>query len=141
MIWPNSLFDNSLEGLWWVLHVKPRAEKALARKCLGRQVSYFLPQCRHQRRGAGRVKDAFLPLFPGYFFLFGGEPDRLMTLETNLVVKVLSVPDQQELFDDLKRINKVIESELAILPEERLRPGMPVAIISRATFHGLDGIW
>jgi len=94
------------------MHVKPRTEKSLARNCFSRRVSFFLPQFRHQRRGQKRAKDSFLPLFPGYFFLFGTECDRLMALETNLVVNVLSVPDQCELFQDLKRINRVIESNL-----------------------------
>jgi transcription antitermination factor NusG len=121
-----------------VLHVKPRSEKALARKCFQRQASFFLPQCLHQRRSHGRGKEAYLPLFPGYLFLFGTARDRLTALETNLVVNVLSVPNQRELFEDLKRINRVIESGLPMLPEERLQPGMPVAIIE-GPLAGLTG--
>jgi transcription antitermination factor NusG len=142
MIWPESLFDEGRDipfgGQWWVLHVKPRSEKALARKCLKRQISYFLPQWQRQRRGQGRVKDSYLPLFPGYLFLFGAERDRLTALETNLVVNVLAVPNEQELFSDLQRIHRVIESGLSVLPAERLQPGMPVAIID-GPLAGLHG--
>jgi transcriptional antiterminator RfaH len=134
MIWPENLLDEDHEGNWWVLHVKPRSEKALARRCFNRQTSFFLPQ----RRGRGRVKDAYLPLFPGYLFLFGAERDRIMALETNLVVNVLNVPNQSELFDDLKGIHRLIESGLRLLPEERLRPGMSVAIIT-GPLAGLHG--
>src|SRR5262249_19327062 len=132
------LFDDHREGRWWVMHVKPRTEKSLARSCFSRQVSFFLPQYRLQRRSQKRGKDSYLPLFPGYFFLFGMECDRVMALETNLVVNVLAVPDQRELFQDLKRINRVIENNLAIQPEERLQPGMPVAIIE-GPLAGLSG--
>jgi len=142
MVWPESLLDSRIDGhfgeQWWVLHVKPRAEKSLARKCFARQTRYFLPQYRHQHGGQGRTKDSYLPLFPGYLFLYGTERERLMALETNLVVNVLSVPNQSELFDDLKRINQVIESGLPILPEERLQPGMPVAIVD-GPLAGLQG--
>ena len=135
MIWPETLLDADHEGQWWVLHVKPRSEKALARKCFSRQTGFFLPQ----RRGRGRVKDAYLPLFPGYLFLFGAERDRLMALETNMVVNVLTVPNQRELFEDLKGIHRVIESGLRMHPEERLQPGMHVAIIT-GPLAGLQGI-
>jgi transcription antitermination factor NusG len=142
MIWPESLLDSRTDyhfgEQWWVLHVKPRSEKALARNCFKRQARYFLPQCRRQRGGHGRAKDSYLPLFPGYLFLFGTERERLMALETNLVANVLSVPNQRELFEDLQRINRVIETGLNILPEERLQPGMPVAIID-GPLAGLQG--
>jgi transcription antitermination factor NusG len=142
MIWPESLLDPGREmpsgGQWWVLHVKPRAEKSLARKCLRRRASYFLPQWQRERHGQGRVKDSYLPLFPGYLFLFGGERDRLTALETNLVVNVLSVPNQQELIDDLQHIYRVIESGLPMHPQQRLQPGMPVAIID-GPLAGLRG--
>jgi len=138
MVWPESLFDDPQDGQWWVLHVKPRAEKALARKCFKRQARFFLPQSRRPRRDPGRVKDAYHPLFPGYLFLFGAESDRVTALETNLVVNVLKVPDQKELFEDLKRINRVIENGLTVLPMERLTPGSPVSIMD-GPLAGLQG--
>jgi transcription antitermination factor NusG len=126
---PESLFDQQGDGQWWVLHVKPRAEKALARRCHARSAGFFLPVFRRVRRTRGRVKDSYLPLFPGYLFLFGKERDRLIALETNLVVNVLPVPDQQELYDDLKRINAVMRSGLPMRPGQKLEPGTSVAII------------
>ncbi len=142
MVCPESLFDRESgvadEGRWWVLHVKPRSEKALARRCFDRQAGFFLPQYQRKRRGHGRVIESYLPLFPGYLFLFGAEHDRLMALETNLVVNVLRVPDQKVLFEDLHRIHKVIESGLPVLPEERLQPGMPVTIVD-GPLVGLQG--
>jgi transcriptional antiterminator RfaH len=138
MLWPDSLFDGPSEGHWWVLHVKPRAEKALARQCYSRQSGFFLPQYRRQRRDPGRVKDAYLPLFPGYLFLFGQERDRIAALETNLVVKVLTVVDQAELYDDLKWIHRVAQNGLQLQPAERLQPGTPVTIMD-GPLAGLHG--
>ena len=138
MVWPERLFEGDAHGLWWVLHVKPRSEKALARRCAGKQASFFLPQYRQLRKSQGRVRDSYLPLFPGYLFLFGDERDRLTALETNLVVNVLSVANQRELFEDLKRINRVIESGLPMLPGERLRPGAAV-MITDGPLAGMHG--
>jgi hypothetical protein len=142
MIWPESLLDAHTDehrgGQWWVLHVKPRSEKALARKCLRRQVSFYLPQYCNPHRGPGRGKGSYLPLFTGYLFFFGGESDRLMALETNLIVKALAVPNQREFAEDLRRIHHVLESGLPVFPEQRLQPGTVVAIVE-GPLAGLEG--
>jgi len=138
MVWPDSLFAERTEGQWWVMHVKPRSEKALARRCLSRHTSFFLPQFRQQRRVGGRSKDSFQPLFPGYLFLFGDERSRLVALETNLVVNVLGVANQLELFEDLKRISTVIQAGLSMTPEQRLQPGSKVTIVA-GPLTGMQG--
>jgi len=137
-VYPDSLFESPGHGTWWALHIKPRAEKALARRCTARQSAFFLPQFSRVRRTNGRTRESFLPLFPGYFFLFGDEKDRVAALESNLIVNVLSVPDQEQLFEDLKRINAVMQSGLAMNPAARLEPGTPVAIID-GPLAGLTG--
>src|SRR5438552_1484350 len=79
---------------WLVLHTRPRSEKALTRRLLKRQISYFLPQYRKEWRHRGRRLSSYLPLFPGYVFLFGDWQARLHALETNLVANVLNDFDQ-----------------------------------------------
>lgn len=85
------------EFRWWVLHTRPRTEKALVCCLLGRSVGFFLPQYLKDRLSRGRRFASHLPLFPGYLFLHGGERDRLTALETNLVVNCLPVHDQAQL--------------------------------------------
>lgn len=137
-IYPETLFDAPGEGTWWVMHVKPRAEKALARRCFSRKSAFFLPQFCRVRRGSRGIKESFLPLFPGYVFLLGDERDRIAALESNLVVNVLNAPNQLELFEDLKRINTVMHSGLTMHPAARLEPGTPVSIID-GPLMGLTG--
>jgi transcription antitermination factor NusG len=137
-VFPVSLFDSPGEGTWWTLHVKPRSEKTLARRCVARQSAFFLPQYCRVRRSGGRIKESFLPLFPGYVFLFGNEKDRINALESNLIVNLLRVPDQHELFEDLKRIHAVMNSGLTMNPAARLEPGTPVNIID-GPLAGLTG--
>jgi transcriptional antiterminator RfaH len=140
MLWPETLLEGSSEGQgqWWVLHVKPRAEKSLARKCFKARTCFFLPQYLRERRPDRRGKDSYLPLFPGYLFLRGSERDRLVALETNLVVSVLSVPNQRELVEDLKRIQRLVDSGLPVFPAEKLEPGTLVAIVE-GPLAGLEG--
>jgi transcriptional antiterminator RfaH len=126
------------EAKWWVAHTRPRAEKALARKLLSGQVSFFLPLYRKDWRAGGRARTSYALLFPGYLFLHGEDRARLAALETNQVAGLLPVPDGEGLRAELRRVYQVMQSEQALSPEERLRPGTPVRIVSGA-LRGLEG--
>jgi transcription antitermination factor NusG len=123
---------------WWVLHTKPRAEKSLARKLLRQTTPFFLPVCKRQWRNRGRLHSSHLPLFPGYLFLQGDQHAVYRTLETNLVVRILPVKDQEQLHADLARVYTLITTGAPLTPEDRLQPGTPVEIVS-GPLTGLEG--
>src|SRR5262245_1513692 len=133
-VFPDQLFEaanqSCEEEQWWVLHTRPRSEKALARRLIKRQASFFLPQYRKEWRHRGRRLCSHLPLFPGYVFLFGNADSRLHALETNLVANVLSVANQQQLYADLLQVHQLINSGLPLSPEAALQPGAAVEIVS-----------
>jgi hypothetical protein len=140
-LYPESLLSTPAgnEDLrWWVLHTKPRTEKSLARRLRGKEIAFFLPLYHRQWRSSGRLRDAFLPLFPGYLFLLGDADARRRALETNLVLRTLLVSDQRQLEHDLKRVHQMVEHGSGLTPEDRLRPGTRVEIISGplAGMHG-----
>jgi transcriptional antiterminator RfaH len=141
-IFPENLLEsppvNSGLGRWWVLHTRPRSEKALARRFGDRGTSYYLPLYAREWVSRGRRFNSFLPLFPGYVFLHGDGDDRLSALETNLVAHVIPVEDQKQLFNDLARVRSLLTSGAAVTPEDRLGPGDPVQIV-RGPLAGLDG--
>jgi transcription antitermination factor NusG len=123
---------------WWVVHTRPRAEKALARKLLRRQNPFFLPLCKRQWRNRGRSHCSYVPLFPGYVFLKSDSQAIFQTLETNLVARILSVVDQRQLQDDLARVYHVIATGAPLAPVERLQPGDKVEITA-GPLAGLEG--
>ena len=123
---------------WWVLHTRPRAEKALARRLLGREVGFYLPLYEHRLAYGDRVRSSYLPLFPGYVFLYGSDEDRRLALETNQIAQTLPVPDQAGLWSDLRRLHQLIETRQNLTPEQRLQPGTPVRIVAGA-FAGMTG--
>jgi transcription antitermination factor NusG len=133
---PNSLGVN--QGRWWVLHTRPRAEKALARRLLKHGNSFYLPLYQRRWQSRGRTFRSYVPLFPGYLMLQGDNQIRLQALETNLVVRVLPVEDQEQLQVDLARIYRMIAAGVSLQPEEQLVPGTPVEIIS-GPLAGLSG--
>jgi transcription antitermination factor NusG len=123
---------------WWVIHTRPRSEKALARHLLARNLSYYLPIHLREWRSRGRHLCSHLPLFPGYLFLHGDHQARLQALETNLVALVLPVIDQAKLYDDLLRVEQMIAAGVALTHEERLEPGRRVAITA-GPLAGMSG--
>jgi transcriptional antiterminator RfaH len=140
---PPTLFVDGPPGVgdprrWWVLHTRPRAEKSLARRCLRRGVSFFLPLHKRQWRSRGRLLASHVPLFPGYLFLHGDEVGRVAALETNLVARCIPVEDQAQLYADLDRVHRLIVAEAPLTPEERLQPGDLVDIVA-GPLAGLQG--
>jgi transcriptional antiterminator RfaH len=140
-LFPADLLDPqtaSSPGQWWVLHTRPRAEKALARRFWARHVPFFLPLHKRQRRGRSRTLTAYLPLFPSYVFVRGGAAERLAALETNLVARVLEVPDQAQLLADLGRVHRLMALGAPLTPEAAPAPGTPVRIAS-GPLAGMEG--
>ncbi len=123
---------------WWVLHTRPRVEKTLARKCVARRLPFFLPLHRNYTRSRGRTLTAYVPLFPGYFFLLADEEARLSALTTNLIARCLPVADQTQLDGDLRGVHRLMVSGMSITRAEELPPGTPVEIIS-GPLAGLRG--
>jgi transcriptional antiterminator RfaH len=142
-VYPEDLLTSSVptseqEGCWWVLHTRPRAEKALARKLLHQKQGFFLPLHKKQWRTNGRLLTSHVPLFPGYVFLRGDAASRLVALQTNQVARILDVPDGASLQADLARVFAVMEKGLPMAPEERLQPGSLVTITA-GPLCGLEG--
>lgn len=123
---------------WWVMHTKPRGEKALARRLCELERNFFLPLFQNKTIKRGRVQTSFIPLFPGYLFIYGSEEDRLQALKTKLVVQSLEVPDQHQLFQDLHSVHRLMNSGEGITPEAKLAPGKPVEII-HGPLKGMEG--
>lgn len=124
---------------WWVLHTRPRQEKSLARQLLERQVPFFLPLIPRRNRLRGRIVTSHKPLFTSYVFLWGNQHERLTALATHRVVMSLAVPNQDQLWQDLRQIRRLIETGAPITPEDRLQAGTPVEIRS-GPLMGLKGV-
>jgi transcriptional antiterminator RfaH len=140
-VYPDDLLDGAAPGhgdSWWVLHTRPRAEKALARGLYRLKQTFFLPLYKKQWRGNGRLVTSHLPLFPAYVFLRGDGDARLAALQTNHVARTLDVLDGGALRADLARVHELIRKGLPLTPEERLQPGSPVTITA-GPLAGLEG--
>jgi transcription antitermination factor NusG len=123
---------------WWVLQARPRQEKSLARRLHERGCPFFLPLIPRRLRVRGRILTSYVPLFSGYVFLLADGEERAVALATNRVVRSLVVADQEELWRDLRQIDRLIALGAPITPEQQLAPGTPVEIRS-GPLAGLRG--
>lgn len=137
---PENLFHQpgESENQWWVLHTKPRAEKALTRKLLTSKCPFFLPLQKKMIRHGNRVRYSYNPLFTGYLFVCGGVEVRPQVSETNYVVNVLVVSEQQQLQTKLATLHRMMTQGLPMTPESRLQPGSKV-IIESGPLSGVTG--
>ena len=137
---PEDLFDLPAERYpWWVVHVRSRQEKLLARECRRRGIPFYLPLCERRSARDRRGRVAYVPLFTGYLFARGDlEHERLELLKTNLCLHVLAVPDQEELVHDLVQIRRLQQMGLPLVPWPQLAKGSLVRLAD-GPFEGMTG--
>lgn len=131
--------DNSADACWWLVHTKPRSEKALALDLDRLGIGYCLPLARVRRRSAGRITERMLPLFPGYLFLRGGDEERFAAMRTKRAANVINVVDQRRLEADLSQVTMVTESKEPV----DLYPGIKrgrACVVVRGPLKGLEGV-
>ncbi len=133
-------FDaESTDRQWWAVYTKSRQEKALARHLIGHQVPFYLPLIPKDNIIRGRRVRSHVPLFSGYIFLYGSEEERVTTLTTNRISRILPVADQDQLRRDLANVHGLIDRNAPLAVEQRLTPGNPVRIKS-GSLRGLEGV-
>jgi transcription antitermination factor NusG len=140
---PDSMFSApdalaALGGQWWVLYTRARMEKALARKLRAKEIPFYLPLYEQTWKSSGRKRTSYLPLFAGYVFLYGDESARLAALETNLLCTTFKVPDQERLYADLCRVERVLGGSSLVTPETEIPVGAMVELTT-GSFRGLTG--
>ncbi len=141
-LYPNDLLDAPLgsndASRWWVLCTKPRQEKAVSRHLYAHEVPFYLPLIKKARIYRGRRRTSFIPLFQGYVFMRGGDEERIISLSSARLARILPVEEAERLRADLRRIAWLIASDAPLAPESRLEAGQRVRI-KGGPFGGLEG--
>ena len=125
--------------MWYVLHVKSRQEKALASDMERSSVFHYLPLIDKVSYYGNRRFRVQMPLFPGYVFLRGTQEEVFRADRTRRVVRIISVPDQEELESEITNIRQAITQGAELAPHRVLQKGWRVEVQS-GPFQGLQGI-
>ena len=125
------------ESAWYVLHVKPRTERKVMTRLALCGAWRYLPLLTKERRVQRRKVRVELPLFPGYVFARLDPARRLAMLKTNLLVRLIEIPNPRETIHQLRQI--VHAGRLAPLtPRPTFTLGARVRV-SAGPFYGLVG--
>ncbi|MBI2826667.1 MAG: hypothetical protein HYX69_18495 [Planctomycetia bacterium] len=126
------------ERTWSVAYTKVRQEKRLARDLWNRQIAFYLPLVPRDHVYRGRRVRAQVPLFGSYVFLYADPRERLQCLNTDRITHLLPVADQQQLYDDLVHVHRLIEANVPLTVESRLSPGDRVRV-RHGCMAGIEG--
>lgn len=141
-VYPEDLLErlasDSSDRRWWVLYTKVHQEKAIVHRLYGRGIPYYLPLVETSRVSRGRRFVSKVPVFSGYVFLFGSDEERVASLTTNRVSRVLPVDDLDGLTHDLRQLQRLIASGAPLTVERRLMSGDRVRVRS-GPLAGLEG--
>lgn len=144
-IFPHDLLARPELGLesaqtWWALYTRPQQDKKLMRCLTAAELPFYAPVIgRHRRARDGRIRTAYVPLFPSYVFIYGANEERYQALTTSCVSQWMRVADPHALTEDLRRIHRLIQIGVPLTPEARLTPGLRVRIRS-GPFLGFEGV-
>jgi transcriptional antiterminator RfaH len=137
-LFPDDLLENPTGGdqfecpvagrAWWVIYTMSRQEKSLARDLLAYRIPFYLPLVPREHLFRGRRVRSHVAVFPGYVFLFGSPDERVKSLTSNRISRILPVPAQDELWQDLRRLATLIDTGAPLTVEQRLGPGQKVRI-------------
>ena len=142
-LYPADLFENAAElardRVWWAVYTKSRQEKIFSRHLASHQIPHYLPLVQKTYVSCGRKFSARVPLFPGYVFMLGSDPERVCSLTSNRVSRILAVHDPVRLLMELEQVYRLISSGVPLTVEQRLAPGNRVRV-KHGALAGMEGI-
>jgi len=129
------------EGLWWVAHTRPRAEKVLAADLDRLGIFHYLPLCPRvtRSRNTNRISRSMVPVFTGSLFFVATETERYRAMTTDRIVSTLSVPRQEQLVAELRHLHVALGSGTDITRSRQIRTGRWVRIVCGA-LAGVEGV-
>jgi len=132
-------FWDDRPGEWYVLHVRPRQEKALVDHLSSESLALYVPLWPQIRFYGKRKKKVDLPLFPGYAFLKGDRDAVILADRTKRLVGIIDVQGQDELAWELEGVNALLKCGEPFASHPGLSVGERVSVRS-GPMKGIQGV-
>ena len=123
---------------WYVLHVKPRTEKAVNDRLAILRVFHYLPLVRKETKVQRRKVVRFLPVFPGYVFTRLYPEERMKILRTQHIVRTIEVTDPRRMIHQLRQVEHASRLPTDLKLVESFAEGEYVRVVS-GPLRGLEG--
>lgn len=124
---------------WHAIYVHPRCEKKMAEYCAVLSLPFYLPLRRVTRVYPRRRATFEVPVFPGYVFCSFERDHRIALLQTNLIVRILTVADERRFLHELDQIREALAVDPTLVGCRALERGRQVRIM-RGPFAGIEGV-
>lgn len=124
---------------WWVLHTKPRQEKAVAEAFAAAGLRHFLPTVRETRIYGHRRRIVDRPLFASYVFFCGQREEAWFADGARRLAGVIEVADQRTLARELEQIRLAVRGMGVLEPYPFLTTGRAVRVRT-GPFKGVEGV-
>ena len=77
-------------------------------------------------------------MFPGYLFVYGTDEQRISVVSSKRVSQILPVFQPEQLLTDLRNVQRLIEADVPLTVERRLKAGDTVRV-RHGSFEGMEG--
>jgi len=127
---------------WFVAHVKPRTEKAVADDCLRKQIEYYLPLVTKvtRRKDNNKPRKSILPLFPGYISVSGTKETYYNLYSTGQIATIIEIKHQKKFIEELGQIYSILERGVPLEPcMDSFAEGAEV-VVAAGPLKGIRGI-
>lgn len=123
---------------WYVLHVKPRAEKIVNDRLAILRVFHYLPLVRKETKVQRRKVVRYLPVFPGYVFTRLSPEERLTIIRTQRIVRTIEVTDPRRMIHQLRQVEHACRLPSDLRQVENFVAGEYVKVVT-GPFRGMEG--
>ena len=140
---PNLLVDPLQQPAWYAVYTRSRFEKKMLTELSDRSIEVFLPMREILSRWKDRKKRIWIPLFPGYIFVYHlhTPANRYRVLNIPGAVRFVGhnghaepIPEEQIL-----SVRRFLEACIAVDPYPYMRIGRRVEVIA-GPLKGIQGI-
>lgn len=139
-MYPDELLGQQLDG-WYALHVRAKAEKAVAKGIREKGYEDFLPLYRRARRWSDRIARVDEPLFPGYVFCRAESIQRPLIVTTPGIIRIVSFGDKPAIIPnrEIDAVSRALACSIGAEPWPFLCRGRRARIQS-GPLVGIEGI-
>lgn len=138
-LWGDAIPELPPASRWFVLHTKPRQEKALAESLTALGIPHYLPTLRKVKFYGHRRRTVEAPMFAGYLFAIGDKESGYRANETKRVAGIIEVADQERLAGELRQIHVASASGLRVDSYRYLTAGRPCRVLA-GPLRGVEGV-
>lgn len=128
---------------WYVIRTRPNFEKKVNLQIIKKKIETFLPLIPTIRIWSDRKKKIFVPLFPGYIFIYATENERYIAISgTNGAINYIRYQNRPAIVSE----NEINNIRISLKSPERIKKSGDVYIskgdlvrINSGIFKGLTG--